>query len=151
MSYMATGPLEGNVLKEEGAYSYDKPFYWEYLVEDNGNLDELDDEELDSYINTNEEEIELHTRLWDTINAEYLEEMALRERQIALGIIKPRPTGTDRKRKVKVEASSALQAASAALSKKSTKVNYRALESLFSSMPNEFEDDGSGGEDDMFS
>lgn len=103
--------------------------------DDDGRLSELDDEDLDAYILT-EEEVRIKERLWMEFNKEYLEKVA--ERHLRAEIDEKPLRKRDRKKKPKPRDSSTALGETAAESTKkllkqkkfSKKINYAAIESL---------------------
>ncbi len=64
---------ESKAQREDSEWEEGVPFYWELMEEDDGNLEELDDEELDKYIHT-DEEAKLKAGVWEEMNKEWLAE-----------------------------------------------------------------------------
>src|SRR5690606_31288818 len=99
------------------------------VEEDDGRLDELDDEELDQFIVTNDEEIKLREKIWDNMYKPYLEEMERKrkekeelEKQLGTsGEKKKRQRKRKRKEEPQVPAKSAAEAAASVLRSKTRK------------------------------
>lgn len=106
--------------------------------QEDDNLSDVDDEEIDSVL-LNEEEIEIKSKVWMSINKDYLLEQERkrlrREADAANGIVKPQRKR--RKTRVKRESSDTTTAGANAanmLKEKvhSKKINYAAVKELFS-------------------
>lgn len=103
--------------------------------DENDRLSDLDDEDLDAYILT-EEEVRIKERLWMEFNKEYLEKVA--ERHLRAEIDEKPIKKRDRKKKAKPRDSSTALGETAVESTKkllkqkkfSKKINYAAIESL---------------------
>tara|TARA_R110002050_G_scaffold41070_1_gene99745 strand:- start:275 stop:877 length:603 start_codon:yes stop_codon:yes gene_type:complete len=110
-------------------------------------LDDIDDDEIEKYINT-AREVEIKTRLWTDINKDYLEEMQAKAEGMAR--TGDGRTAARKKRKrasTKGEEDAGVEAAKELLRKKvSTKINYSALEGMFTPAPGTTAEDGGEAE-----
>uniref|UniRef100_A0A7S4KME6 B-related factor 1 n=1 Tax=Paramoeba aestuarina TaxID=180227 RepID=A0A7S4KME6_9EUKA len=94
-------------------------------------IPEIPDDEIDNYINTTEE-TETKTKMWEEMNSDYLEQQKLKQEN------PEKKTTAKRKRRatVKKPTENTAEAMSDMLKKKvSTKINYTALEGLFTNTP----------------
>ena len=110
------------------------------------NVPDIPDDEIDKYINSTEE-VETKTKMWEEMNSDYLEQQKLKQEKGEKG----EKSGTKRKRKTekKKPSENTAEAMSDMLKKKvSAKINYSALEGLFTNVPGGGEGEGDGeGED----
>jgi len=110
---------------------------------EDANLSDVDDEEIDQIILTDEES-ELKSRLWHEMNKVYLEEQEAKRKAIESGLA-PKEHKKKKKKKqdktLPVPAESAIEATKKMLAQKkfSKKINYEVLEGLFNIDDSQFE------------
>lgn len=113
------------------------------LIAEESSFNDLDDEELDSFI-LSEREVEIKTRVWMDLNREYLDKLAEKKEREASGDIRPtkkypskgkmKPRDSDNPAGATVEES--VRNMIASKKKLSSRINYEIADSLFGSSKN---------------
>lgn len=106
---------------------------------------DIDDKEIDMYINTTEEKL-YKTMIWEEMNSEYLEQQAAKKAQCAA---KPTKEKKQRRGRKSVNTSTAGNAQLPSNKRLSSRINYDALAALYGDEKRRRTESGRGTDDDQ--